>query len=232
MQERFHGADEGGHISTLPLQGTGRRWVPSPGVERELMEAAPRGGTRPTISIVGGRVPSPGACIEDRRRAVETLHGIPQGLPVASRAHPYEHVHARPKPAHQALPHALRKIPSRRRQLAPPLTPQKLPMSSLKTWLGNAVSLAAVFWMCVGCTRKMTSLRELQAGPSFSATVQKVQVVRMKPDPDKVFLQITIKPAKGSTQEIGITTVDPQLIRRAESLVVGKQYVFPDALTK
>jgi hypothetical protein len=54
----------------------------------------------------------------------------------------------------------------------------------------------------------------------------------MKPDPDKMFLIITIKPAKGASQDIGIMTVDPQLIRRAESLVVGKQYVFPDAVTK
>jgi hypothetical protein len=116
--------------------------------------------------------------------------------------------------------------------MAPPLTPQKLPMSSLKTWLRNAVSLAAVIWMCVCCTRKIPSLRELEAGPSFSATVQKVQVVRMPQDRDTVIFIITIKPAKGASQEFGITTVDPQLIRRAESLMVGKQYVFPDALTK
>jgi hypothetical protein len=56
--------------------------------------------------------------------------------------------------------------------------------------------------------------------------------VRMPQDRDTVIFIITIKPGKGASQEFGITTVDPQLIRRAESLVVGKQYVFPDALTK
>jgi hypothetical protein len=116
--------------------------------------------------------------------------------------------------------------------MAPPLTLQRLPMSSLKTWLRNAVSLAVVIWICVGCTRKIPSLREIEAGPPFSATVQKVQVVRMPQDRDTVIFIITIKPAKGASQKFGITTVDPQLIRRAESLVVGKQYVFPDALTK
>ena len=148
------------------------------------------------------------------------------------RAHPYEHVHARQKPSHYALPQALRKIPSLRIPMAPTLTLQRLSMSSLKTWLRNTVSLAVVIWICVGCTRKIPSLREIEAGPSFSATVQEVQVVRMKQDRDTVIFIITIKPAKGASLEFGITTVDPQLIRRAESLVVGKQYVFPDALTK
>ncbi len=148
------------------------------------------------------------------------------------RAHPYENVHARQNLSQHALPKVLRKIPSLRSPMAPTLTLQRLPMSSPKAWLRNAVSLAAVIWMCVGCTRKIPSLRELEAGPSFSATVQKVQVVRMKQDRDTVIFIITIKPAKGSSLKFGITTVDPQLIGRAESLVVGKQYVFPDALTK